>query len=515
MMRRLLIPSIGTVLLLSIFLPLAFLGRVLLNDTDTGIHIRAGEVILKTFSIPRYDMFSFHSPPLPWTAHEWLSEVIMALVHRVYGLTAIVVFFAVILASTYYVLFKILRTTHRNVMLTTALLALVIASSTLHWLARPHIFSYLFILVYHYVLNAYQYRNKNYLYILPLLMPVWVNLHGGFIVGLLLIGIYLAGNLVRTFFVKSEQAVHLAKTSAIFLTLTSCLLTSLLNPYGYNILLFPLRLVQDKFIMDYIIEFWSPNFHGTLPFRYLFYLTIAIFALSKSKPDIIELALVLFFTHMALYSARYIPLFALVVSPIVLKYLDLLWKEWRSKFVYRLDNISARMINVDALSAGYLWVIGAAVAVCAGVANSNIHFQFDEQSNPLAAVEFLKKEHLQGHMLNNDSFGDYVIYAAWPQYEVFVDGRSDMYGASRMQDYDKVMRPTEQWKEVLDKYQINWVFDGAKSPLSILLLQSQDWHLIYADKVAHVYIRNIPENRQMIQRFPNVKPIPTDNDSRA
>src|SRR5215510_10203058 len=197
--RRLLIPSIGTVLFLTIFLPLALLGRVLLNDTDTGYHIRAGEVILDTFSVPRYDIFSFHSPPLPWTAHEWLSEVIMALVHRAFGLTGIVVFFAFVIALTYYLLFKILRTTNGNIIITIAIVGLVIASSTLHWLARPHVFSWIFILVYQYLLDAFQYRNRNYLYVLPLLMLLWVNLHGGFMVGFMLIGIYLAGNLVGTF----------------------------------------------------------------------------------------------------------------------------------------------------------------------------------------------------------------------------------------------------------------------------------------------------------------------------
>ena len=104
-----LIPSIADFLFLAIFLHISLnVGKSLLGDGDTGYHIRAGEYILNTLSIPRYDMFSYLSPPLPWTAHEWLSEVIMAIIHRSFGLTGIVIFFAFLIALASYLLFKII-----------------------------------------------------------------------------------------------------------------------------------------------------------------------------------------------------------------------------------------------------------------------------------------------------------------------------------------------------------------------------------------------------------------------
>ena len=85
-----------------IFLYLSFYGgQGLLLDCDTGYHIRIGDFIADTLTIPKYDILSFTHPPLPWINHEWLSEVIMSLIHRWQGLAGIVVFFAFVIALTY------------------------------------------------------------------------------------------------------------------------------------------------------------------------------------------------------------------------------------------------------------------------------------------------------------------------------------------------------------------------------------------------------------------------------
>ena len=298
-----------------------FAGKGLLNDCDTGYHIRAGEYILKTLSIPRQDIFSFHAPPLSWTAHEWLSEVIMAMVHRSFGLTGIVIFFSLIISLAYSLFFKILKADN-NIVLSVFFALLVLSSSMIHWLARPHIFSLLLMIIWYYLLDEYQYKDRNYLYVLPLIMLLWVNLHGGFLAGFILIGIYLFGNIVK--FITShdlEKSIYKRKAKLLGLTTIVCLLVCLINPFGYHILLFPFKLVSNKFIMDHINEFLSPNFHEPLLFKYFLLLMFVIFALSAVKINLIELLLILMFTNMSLYSVRYIPLFSIIAAPILLRQL--------------------------------------------------------------------------------------------------------------------------------------------------------------------------------------------------
>lgn len=302
----------------------------LLGDGDTGYHIRAGEYIIRTLSIPRQDMFSFISPPIPWTAHEWFSEVIMAAVHSRFGLTGVVVFFAGLIALVYCLLFRMLRRLNGHILVALALIMLVITSSIMHWLARPHIFSLLLTVVWYDLLDRYQYRDDNRLYLLPFLMLFWVNLHGGFISGFVLLGIYGAGNLALSRFGEEakRRTAHRRWRQLLIITLF-CLAASLANPFGYHILLFPFTLVSDRYLMDHVIEFLSPNFHQIifLPFRILLLSVLILLAASRKRLNIIELVLLLCFVSMALYSARYITVFAIIAVPIVARLADGLLKE--------------------------------------------------------------------------------------------------------------------------------------------------------------------------------------------
>ena len=502
-----LIPSIADVIFISLFLFLSFsAGKGLLNDGDTGYHIRAGEYIIETLSIPKQDIFSFLSPPLPWTAHEWLSEVIMATIHRVFGLSGIVIFFSFIISLVYCLLFKIIKTKKDNIILTVFIVLLVLAASQVHWLARPHIFSLVLMVLWYYLLDKYQYEQKNYLYLLPPMMLLWVNLHGGFLAGFILIGIYLFSNVVNFITSKGASRDIYKKRARLFGLITVvCLFVSLINPFGYHILLFPFNLVSNTFIMDHVGEFMSPNFHEPTPFKYLLLLMVVIFAISKVKINLIEILLILMFTNMSLYSVRYIPLFSIIVAPILLRQFRPILEQSGGRFAKFLKKRSDSISATDASARGYLWPVAAVVLVVILATAGKIDFKFNEKTKPVAAVEFLKKENLQGNMFDNDEFGDYIIYAAWPKYKVFVDGRSDMYGVDILKEYLKLVRVKPGWEEVLKKYNFSWIIYNANSTLSVVLMERNDWKLIYADKVANIFVKDIPENRYLIEKYPDVE----------
>lgn len=506
------VPSIADVLFVVLFLYLSFfVGGRLLDDGDTGWHIKTGEYILDTFSVPKHDIFSFLTPSPSWTNSEWLSEVIMALIHAVSGLSGIVVFFSLLIALVYYLLFKTLRKDETNILFVVCIVLWVMASSMLHWLARPHIFSLLLMVIWYYLLDAFEYRQKNYLYLLPPIMLVWVNLHGGFITGFILLGIYLFGNSVRLFFSKGEDRIlYKKKVRPLGLTTFFCLLASLVNPYGYHILLFPFRLVSEKFIMDHIMEFLSPNFHewGEMPFRYLLLLTVLILAISKKHLNIIEVALVVFFTNMALNGVRFITLFGIVVAPILLRQAELLLKQARGRLVKFLQEKSDNISSVDSRSRGYLWPVAAVLIAVFFSAAGGMEYSFDAEKKPVAAVDFLKKVYLKGNMFNNDEMGDYIIYSAYPQYRVFFDGRTGaVYGEQHLKEYYKVLSFESGWEEIIEKYNMKWIIYYADSPLSRFLMERKDWKLIYADKVANIFVRNIPENQDLIREYGNARPV--------
>jgi len=145
-----------------------------------------------------------------------------------------------------------------------------------------------------------------------------------------------------------------------------------------------------------------------------------------------------------------------------------------------------------------------------GIALGIVNFQFDEKIKPIKAVEFIKTEHIKGNMFNNDEFGDIIIYSAFPQYKVFFDGRSDMYGNEKIKEYKKVLEFKPGWEDIIKKYKIQWIFFDNDSPLSRYLLERNDWKLIFSDKVANIFLKNTPEFANLIEKYKNVKPYIKD-----
>lgn len=505
---KIFIPSLAKLLFLVLFLSLSFSrGGFLLSDADTGWHIRAGEFILATFSVPKQDIFSFITPPPHWINHSWLSEVIMALVHQSLGLTGIVIFFGLLISLSYSMLFKLMQKERGNIFLAVFIILLTIASSIFHWLARPHIFSLLLFVVTYYLLEQFQSRHIQSLYFLPLLILFWVNLHGGFISGFILISIYLIGNLVK--FVLSRDGgkeLYRQKTKVLALTLLSCLFVSLINPYGFNMILYPFKLISQKLIMDHIAEFQSPNFHHLLllPSKYFLLLMILLIGILKKNLDVIEVLLIILFVNMALFSQRFIPLFCIVAAPIFVRNAQWIFNQTKSRFVDVFQKKSDDICLMDASASGYLWLVIGILILTLAVATNRIEHKFDESRKPVEAVNFLKKVSLKGNMFNDDEFGDYIIYSAHPQYKVFIDSRVDMYGVDHFKDYLTMIYFEPGWENIIEKYSINWMILDADSIFSRHLMGRNDWKLIYSDKVANIFVRNIGENQDFLRDYGHV-----------
>jgi hypothetical protein len=495
------LPSLSQMAFLIVFIAcFTGSGSFLLGDGDTGYHIRAGEIILKDLAVPLHDPFSFITPPLPWTAHEWLSEVVMAIAHKALDLPGIVFLFSMLLATTYWLLFRWIRSSGRNILVDLLILALVLLSSRIHWHARPHVFSLLLIVLLYQILILHKEDRGNYLYVIPPLMLLWVNLHGGFIVGFLFMGIFLSGYFLEFLASKGEdRSLSSNKGRQLSLVCVASVLAACVNPFGIHAFLFPFRLVSETYLMDHVQEFLSPNFHGFFPYRYLLLFLIGMLGLSKTRLILPDLVLILLFTSMSLYSMRYIPLCAIVYAPILSRHGDILIQESKARFSRSLKERSGVYGKIDASAKGYAIPL-AVIVVIAGLAAGKIPIRFTEKNAPTAAIDFLRANPIRGNMFNNDEIGDYVIYNLYPQYKVFVDGRSDMYGTPIMKEYLKVVAIEPGWENTLAKYDINYIFFYTDSVLVRHLLTDAGWKGIYSDNVASIFLRNIPENAAAIAR---------------
>jgi len=502
-----LLPTIGNIIFISLLAVLVFgSGNGLLGDGDSGYHIRTGEVILDKQSIPFLDIYSYHTPPLEWTAHEWLAEITMAVIHRTFGLTGVVLFFAVLLAAIHWLLYRVLRSQSNDIILCALITLLATATSSSHWLARPHVFSLALTLIWYHLLNRFQYQNHRTLFYFPALMLLWVNLHGGYIIGLLLLGIYLLGNIFHAIFgAPSESTDSQRKAKLIFLCIVATVLVTLLNPVGYKILLFPVRVTSDRFLMDRVAEFLSPNFHEVLPFKYMLLTTIVALGFARSSLNLIEVGLLTLLSYMALYSVRHVSLFAIIAAPILLRTGETIVNQLSARWLQFYSQRNTNLKVIETKLNGHLWPSLVFLLIGGLYLTGNLRYNFNDKVFPVAAVDFLQREKISGNMFNNDEFGDYMIFAAWPRYRVFMDGRSDMYGEKYGNPYLKAAHAFPGWKDVLAQFSIDWVIFDTESALTAALSEQSDWKPIYSDKIATIFVRKNATNELLLAKYPAVK----------
>ena len=327
---RWMMPSISDVVFVFLFLRVLSLGSEILRDADIAWHIRTGDYILSTMAVPRTDIFSYRKYGQTWIAYEWFSDVIFAFVHRVAGLNGIVILSAFIIASTFFLLFKMLQARSFNLLVVTVVTLLAAVTSSIHWLARPHLFSmFLTALWYFFLESHHRLPQRKYFLVFPVLMLLWVNLHPGYLLGLVLTGMYAIGNF-GNYLMALGHGLQPGKRwirSLVVIALFS-FLAALINPYGYGILLFPFEVLGSSASMEAITEWGSPSFHHFSAYEFYLLLLVVTFFISSEKLDFVELGITLFAIHISLVSQRYIPIFAILMAPILGQRLDAVCRTW-------------------------------------------------------------------------------------------------------------------------------------------------------------------------------------------
>ena len=505
-------PSIKDILFLGFLLsPLLIEVSTVLYDTDTGWHIRNGEHILLTRNLPRSDYFSYTAYGKPWYSWEWLSDVILAIVHKYAGLNGVVFWANLTFASIFTLLFRWTVKRGGNVLVCALFSGLAGTAASVHWLARPHLFTLLLLLFWYFILDKVQEgETTKWLWCLPLMILVWTNLHGGFVIGLILLLIFAFGNYLTSLTSNDAEvgsnARHLSKRFGTMTVL--CLLVTLVNPYGWGLHkhIFD-AYVESSQLLDNVSEFRSPSFHVTVVkfFELLLLLGITIVGISRRSLSFIELGLLAFWTHMALFSVRHIPLYSVIIVPIFIRRLTDYFSStesdpnvlpWVRRLTANFNNYSQNILRFDKQFQSYLYPVSVTVFMVALCLNQGylgnvrvLNKGFDPKQFPVKAAEFIEANRMEGNLFTTDQWSGYLIYRFHPRYPVFFDGRSDMYGEDLIKEYLSLITLEHNWKSLLEKYKIAWVLLPVGSPLSSALKELNTWLVIYDDHCAIIFVK--------------------------
>ena len=509
-------PPVTDIIFLVLFVSLAFGGLAprLLGDADAGWHIRNGELILSSRSVPHADPFSYTLAGQPWYAWEWLYDAAAGAIHRVAGLNGVVLLGAALISLTFALLFRWTLARGRRLLPVALFVVLSMMASSIHFLARPHLASWLLVLLFWQVLDRYaagQPERVRTLVLLPLLMVLWVNVHGGFLLGLALTWIYLAGAGWDALFAPDAEGRSLARRRASRLGATwlASAAATLVNPYGWALWQHIWRYLTNRYLMDHIQEFLSPNFHGAAEksFAFILLATLGTLASNRRKISAATLLTILLAVYMGLYAARNIPIAAILLTVTVAPLLGASMQgkahsqqpyRWQ-RLLARVDSFSAHMAEMDLRLAGKVWpalaiALGLWIALHGGRLGARrvMAAEFDPAKFPAGATSFLASHRIRQQVFNPDSWGGYLIYRLYPDYRVFMDDRHDFYGEQFVKDYVKVRGVEPGWQEILERWRVNWVLIRPGSTLANALKQMPGWRLAYEDKAATLFERVAP-----------------------
>jgi hypothetical protein len=448
-------------------------------DTDTWWHIRSGEYMLAQGMI-HGDPFSHTKAGETWINHSWGAQLVLYATYSSLGNAGLALFQAVLAVGGLAVLY---RAGTGNAYLRGLVLILGAAAASVFWSARPQMISFfgnclIMLLIYDFK------RGKDRLWLIPVLMLIWGNMHAGYSIGFIFLGAAIVGETLNILTGNGSVAwSHIGKLVGITLISGAVLL---INPYGLDMLLVPFQTVGIESLRAYIQEWNSPNFQGRETWAFIG-LVIAIIGAawgSRLKFDWTGFFLLGGTLFLALLYGRNIAVFAVAALPILMQHLDniLTTRGWVLPTRTRSAPLQARL---NALLIGVVAV--GVFAYLVGVLSPKTISDVQANILPVQAVAYLNANPQSGRMFNSYNWGGYLMFAA-PQYPVFIDGRTDLYGEF-LDVYLDTALARATWRETLADYAIGLVIVEKNSGLDIALRSEPDWRLIYEDELAVMHVR--------------------------
>ncbi|OGO11299.1 MAG: hypothetical protein A2Y93_11610 [Chloroflexi bacterium RBG_13_68_17] len=463
------------------------------TDTDTWWHLRAGWWMVEHGQILREDLFSLTRMGQPWIYPGWLAQIALYGAFAGLGYAGLNLLTAAAVVAAFAFVWRELEGPG---LLRAFVLLLAAMTSAVYWSARPQIFSFLLSAVCLWALEGARKGSGKRILILPAVMALWVNLHGGFAIGFLLIGVYAAGEgielLLGVALKQSSLAAawraHRASLLRLGGVLGACALAACLNPNGPAMLLYPFKTVSIGVLQDYIQEWQSPNFHHLepQPFVWMLFLTAMAMAASSRRKAPVEWLGLFGFAYLGLVAGRNIAVFALVAAPTLSRHAESALAPIARSVAKgpQVPERWARVINAILLS---LAVVAAAAKVSIPLATS-VNVTALEERLPVAAVSYIQTERPPGALFNSYNWGGYILWALYPDHPSFVDGRTDLFDDEILRQYLTAWRAGEGWEEVLDRWDIRLVLLEPDAPL-VRALESAGWARGYADEHAVVLLR--------------------------
>lgn len=502
------------IVFLLIFYAILLAEPINLVTADLGRHLKNGELFLKTLSIPQGNLYSYTHPEFPFINHHWAAGVIFFIIERLAGFTGLSLFFIGLGLITFFLFFHVAwKYSRLEIALIMAVVATPVIGSRLE--IRPEVFSYLFSGLFFWILWNYTRGtlSPRALYLLPLIEALWVNLHIYFILGMVMVAVFLGEAILYSFLkIKGYQkrsSHHLG--TVLFL----CILATFFNPVGIKGALLPFFIFRDygyRLFENQSVWFIERivSYPPALYFKFLFGVMVASWGFisfqamkKKSLFPFSNFILTVAFSLLAWLALRNFALFGYFALPIIaINFRNVLPKrpDWEEGY-WALTIILMMLFTSLFLTDERYWQ-----------RRENIGIGLSKEV--LKAAEFFKQNKIRGPIFNNYDIGGYLIYYLYPQERVFVDNRPEAYPSSFFEDiYIPMQERKEIWKAVDNQYRFNALFfyrhDLTPWAQNFLIQRVSDplWAPVYVDQWTIIFLKRDRANQSVIKQFQLPKEI--------
>ena len=453
-------------------------------DGDSYWHVAVGRWIAEHASVPTKDVWSHTVPGIPWTAHEWLSELLMFRIWQLGGWFGVQVLASAAYALTAAIMLRfLLRRVSAPLALAAVLLCLEMMRS--HFVIRPHVLVWPLTAVWvSALLDAVEDRRTPPFWLLPVLV-VWANMHASFTLGVGLAGALALDALLS----ERDSAARLAVAKGWAIFGAACVLCALVNPRGINAIAHAAGVMSMSATLNIVREWLSPDFHQFNITLIWLGLLFAAALSGRLRLSPVRIAMLLGLVYLTLKHQRYQATLGLV-----------------SPFLVALPVAgifaSASSANGPAERHNSGWEAwarrpakGIGLVLCLALVMATaqlIHLRRPDDTNPAVtptrAVDAFAATGVSGRVFNDYVLGGYLIHRGIP---VFIDGRGDMYGDAFMLEWSRAINLTRprSLENVFANYDIGWTLLPPHAPAVELLDHLGAWQRIYSDSVAVVHVR--------------------------
>lgn len=458
---------------------------------DLGLHLKTGEIILNTHHVPKTNLFSYTYPAFPFINHHWLSEVIFFIIYKLSGFNGLLIVAVATAFITFLLIFKAAKkTADIGALAIASILYLGILFERTD--VRPEIFSSLFLSIFIVVLYKFREKFTKWIFILPLIELLWVNIHIYFPIGIAVLGLFFLDGLWQ-----NRKKLWCKYTGIFVIVIFLSLLATLINPNFINGAIYPFRVFQNY---GYTIEenqniFFIWNYFHKMTTLYFFIACLILFAVlivNFKKGKIIDWLIAIFFTAVSISAERNTTLFVFAT-----------FIPFAGNLSATLQKLNAERIKKYILIASILFLL-----LQIGQSIKEKGFGFGTEKGAKNAADFFLRENIKGPLFNNFDIGSYLDYRFYPKIKTFVDARPEAYPKKFFKKtYIPMQENPKIFQKVSEKYKFNSIFfaytDQTPWAISFLrqIVNNPNWKIVYLDDYAIILLKQNPQNAMFIKKF--------------